>query len=138
MDQVYSYVLREFSVSASEAGVRIIEAPMEFPRSIVVVERYYAPLKEAFPKIWRDGGMETTDEECISKTVFAVNSTAGPEGLFHILLVFGANSRPARDRPAKTQLKRSKATYLAMKEVQRVQSKGILDFGLRYMGPKGG
>lgn len=98
----------------SADGVTLHKAAVENPGTIGTVERYNAPLIEAFPKLRSDLGSVTTDRHCLQLAVFAVNATIGPEGLCPMLLVFGALPRPARRMPSKTKLARSQAIEMAM------------------------
>lgn len=81
----------------SEAGVQLLEAPIEGPNYMIRVERYHAPLRVAFNKIRTELRSEVQDYECLNLSVYANNFTVGPKCLFPTLLVFGAFPRPIRN-----------------------------------------
>lgn len=113
------------------------EAPIENPGTIGVVERYHAPLRAACLKIRSDMDNYNTDEECMRLAVFSINATVLPEGLFPILLVFGAIHRPARETPSPSQLARAQAIDSSMDEVEKTQARRRIDFVLKNTaGPK--
>ena len=106
IDQGSSYISKEMKSNAEAAGISMIEAPIENPGSIGIVERYHAPLRRAYHKIRKSLGRETSDDECLQMAVYANNTTMGSEGLCPMLLVYGAIPRPARATPSPTQLER--------------------------------
>lgn len=99
-----------------------------------MVETYHAPLKAAFNKIRDDMQGEATDSECMKMSLFAVNATVGPEGLFPILLVFGVIPFPEGSIPSATQLQRASSLDAAMPEVEKEQARRLISFGLRHTG----
>lgn len=59
-------------------GVRLLEAPIENPGSIVVVEHYHPPLLRALNLIRGDMDYSVGDSEFLKMAVFSVNATVGP------------------------------------------------------------
>jgi hypothetical protein len=91
--------------------------------SIGIVERYYAPLCQAFEII-------TKELPCVLKqfvlqiAVKAVNDTAGPNGLVPTLLVFSTYSRiTTTDTLSFTVTKHGKAITKAMKQIAELHVK---------------
>lgn len=107
VDQGSSYVSKEMRSKCEASGIRLLEAPIENPGSIGMVERYHAPLRASFNKIKEDIGADITDKQALEMDVYTINATIGPEGLCPSLLVYGAIPLPARTRPSPTQLKRA-------------------------------
>lgn len=70
--------------------------------------------------------------------VYSSDGIMGPEGLFPILLVYGALPRHARINPLQTQLKIQEAIEDAKLSVDMEQAKRRIDFAQRHpSGPKG-
>lgn len=66
--------------------------------------------------------------------VCSVNSAIGPQGLWPILLVFDVIPRPARLAPSTTKLDRASVIYSVISEVEKVQARRRITFGLRHTG----
>lgn len=116
VDQGTAYTSREFRENIESEGISIIlEAPIEKPGRIGIVERHQAPLLAAYMKLRDNIDRSTFDPECLKMPVFARSSIIGSEGLCPILLVYGVIPRPARSTPYLTQLQRSRAIEEAMK-----------------------
>jgi hypothetical protein len=99
--------------------------------SIGIVERYYAPLRQAFEII-------TEELSCVSKqfvlqiAIKAVNNIAGPDGLVPTLLVFGTYPRMATtNTPFLTVTERGKAITKAMKQIAELYAKKQVTDALR-------
>lgn len=133
IDQGSGYVSKEFRSKAEAAGIRLSEAPIENPGSIGIVERYHAPLRRAYQKIWKSlDRAEASDVECLKMAVYANNSTIGSEGLCPILLVYGALPRPARVTPSPSQVERQRVVEESRVEVQSEQAKRRVAFAIRH------
>lgn len=133
IDQGSNYISKEFRDNATAAGISIMEAPIENPGTIGVVERYHAPLRRAYNTIRQTfERKDASNEECLQVVVYANNVTIGPEGLCSMLLVFGALPRPVRSSTSATQLERQRAIEAATKEVQTEQTKRRISFALRH------
>lgn len=76
-------------------GVRRDEAPIGTPAAIGRLERYHAPLKLAYKRIWTDTRSPTSDRNCLHLVVSAIQYTVGPEELCADLLVSDAVLQPA-------------------------------------------
>lgn len=96
--------------------INLIEAPIETPGNIGVVDRYHPTLRAIYTKLWADLSKTNSDSECLEIGVIAVNHTIGPEGLCATILVFGSLPRPARTTPSVTQLERAKAIQSTIRE----------------------
>lgn len=68
--------------------------------------------------------------------LYTANSTIRKEGLFHMLLVFGALPQPARMKPCPTKVNRQKAIEEGRKEVSKDQAKRRIDLELHHPGGK--
>lgn len=79
----------EIKANVEAQGIKLKIAPIESPGSIGRVKRCDAPLNSAFQRIHKDFGRSEHREHKQLLAVFAANSTVGPEGLCHILLVLG-------------------------------------------------
>lgn len=66
--------------SAEVFSVHLNEAPVEAPGAIGTVERDHAPLQLANERIRADSDRQMNDQEFLRLAVFAVSSTAGPDG----------------------------------------------------------
>lgn len=138
VDQGTAYVSREMRENLSAEGVTIIEAPMETPGKIGVVERHHAPLRAVYVRIRSDLDRSMSYDGCAKMAFFSVNSTIRPEGLCPILLVYGVIPRPVRSTNCLTQLQRAHSIDGAMLEAEEEHSKRRLTFGLsQHPGPKG-
>lgn len=72
-------------------------------------------------------------------SVFTVNWTIVPEGLWNMLLVFGVILKTERRVPSATQLRSSEVIDVDMKQVKIVQASRRISLGLRHPGePKPG
>lgn len=96
VDQRSAYTSKEMRPCTEEMGVRLHEAPIEPPGSIGMLTQYHAPLRLAYERVRINAYRQNSDEECLQLAAFAINCTAGPDGLCLIPLVFGAVPRPAR------------------------------------------
>lgn len=56
-----NYVSKELKVEMEASGIEIDEEPIEIPGAIGRVERYHAPLREAFDKVKKEAGKYTSD-----------------------------------------------------------------------------
>lgn len=68
------------------------DAPVETPRKNWTVERYYAPLRLVYKRIWADRKHEKSDQGCLQDVIFAVKCTVVLERLCPALLVPGAHN----------------------------------------------
>ena len=136
IDQGSNFVSKEFKGSASVLGINLIEAPVESPASMSVVERYHGPLRIAYQKLRRDLPKDSKTA-ILQWAVHCVNSTVGPEGICPVLCVFGAMPRPLRASPAPDQIERARAIDNAIDTVTKEHSKRKVAFGLKYRGPYG-
>lgn len=103
VDQGTAYTSHEMRTNLDDEGITLIEALIETPGKIGLVERYHARLRVAYNKQRAELDRCTSDAECLKMAVVATNSTIGPEGLFAILLVYWAIPRPSRYTPSLTQ-----------------------------------
>jgi hypothetical protein len=72
-------------------AIRTKEMPIEAHNSMGKVERYHAPLQQAYEIIHDKIGSKQIDKEMILQmAIKAVNDTAGPNEIVPALLVFGA------------------------------------------------
>lgn len=78
VDQGSAYVSCEMKRNAEASGLTLKEAPVDYPGTIVVVERYHAPLHAAFERIMSHYGGNVSNKECMRMSVYAVNSRVGP------------------------------------------------------------
>lgn len=62
------------------------------------------------------------DAECLQMSVYAANATMGPEGLFPMLLVFGALPRPARSFPSITLATATSKGYRGSPEIGKLRA----------------
>lgn len=120
--------------NAKSQGIYIKEAPRETPTSIGTGERYHAPLRVAYNRIWPDLDRRKTDGNCLGMAVFSVKSNMGTEGLCTTLLVFGTIPRPARKIPSATKFERASAIENAMTDEESEKSRRRIAFGLRLKG----
>lgn len=132
VDQGTAYTSKEMRENLESFGVALVEAPIENPGSIGIVERYHAPLRAAHKKIRASLDRSTSDAECLQMNTYAMNSIIGPEGLCPMMLVFGALPRPARSKPSPTQLERATAIENAKKEVEKETARRRIVFALRH------
>lgn len=58
------------------------EAPIAAYREIETVERYYAPSGLRYKRIRAEMKVQTSDEEYPGLTLYAINGTFRPKGLF--------------------------------------------------------
>jgi hypothetical protein len=72
-------------------AIQTKEVPMEAHNNIGKVERYHAPLQQAY-KIIHDeiGNKQINKEMILQMAIKAINDTAGPDRIIPTLLVFGA------------------------------------------------
>lgn len=93
-----------------QSSVSLKEAPIEILGSIKIVEDYHSPLRFPINNLISDLGTDdATYADFLQMAAYSMNATMGPDGLFSMLLVFGALPRPARSHPAPTQLSRQQA-----------------------------
>lgn len=96
VEQGSYYISQELKGNLEAADINLVEAPIENPGTIGIVERYQAPLRAAYEILRADFDRKTSDDECLRMAVYSVNATVGPEGLCPIILVFCVMPRPAR------------------------------------------
>lgn len=118
-------------------GVRIREAPIETPGSIVTVGIYHAPLRDAYERIRSYLYYQTSDAEFLTMEVYMVIFTVGPEVLCPNFLVLGAIPTPVRAKPSPMLIELSEAIEKGMEESPKEQSTRLIYFGVKHTkGPK--
>lgn len=96
IDQGSAYISKEMGIDVEAAGIKLEEAPIATLGSIRILELYHLQLRTGFKKLQKTLEKDkATDEEYLMMVVYATNSTMGPEGLFTMLLQFGALPFPA-------------------------------------------
>jgi hypothetical protein len=91
-----NFTLAKFRSIARTMAVIVKEVPVKAHNSVGLVERYYAPLRQAF-KIFREDGFNR--EVALQMAVKVVNDIAGPDRLVLTLLVFGVYPRIIKQSP---------------------------------------
>lgn len=117
------YAIRSWNRAEVAKWVYFVSAPIESPVTIGVVERYHAPLRAALERIKAYYGEKLPDKECLRMSVYAINATVGPEGIFQMLLVYGIMRRPARTTPCPQnvlELEQPKMPSLKFKDNRRI------------------
>lgn len=136
VDQCSNFVSKEFKGLTDTAGIKLVEAPIEYPSTMSHVERYHGPLRKAYTKLKENLSGEGK-QFILQMAVYAVNNTIGPEGLCPSLCVFGAIPKPLRTSIATGQLSRAKAIDAAIEEVQKHHAKKKITLAKKYKGPYG-
>jgi hypothetical protein len=93
---------------------------MEAHNSMGKVERYHAPLQQAYKIIRNEISSKQINKEIILQmAVKAVNNTTGPNGIIPTLLVFGAYPQITDMDPLSPLIvQRAQAIHVATKEIQ--------------------
>jgi di/tripeptidase len=115
----------EFKQLAFFMSIKVKEVPVKAYNSVGLVERYHAPLRQAYEIIKKELKNKHINKEMILQmTVKAVNDSAGPDRIVLILLVFGLYPRITKiDPPSPTIAKRAEAIRAVTKEVRRLHTK---------------
>lgn len=119
--------------STEAFGVYLDEATVEALGAIATVERYHAPLRLAYERIYAATDHQTSELECLRLAVFTVGCTFEAEGLCPTLFLFGAIPQPARTLAAPSQLERAKVIHHAMEEVGKEQARRKFTFSSRHI-----
>lgn len=78
-------------------------------------------------------GRRVFEDESLKMAVFVTNTTVGPEGHSTLLLVFGAIPRHIRTKASESQVTIARAVESEILEVEKIQSKRIIEFGLNHV-----
>ena len=115
----------EFKANARIMAIELEEVPVEAHNSIGKLERYHAPLRQAFNVIKADlQGHGTVDKIILQMAVKAVNDTVGPNGLVPTLLVFGTYPRLSDTSPSSPSITaQAIAIRKAMAEVRKEKAR---------------
>lgn len=88
---------KNFVVKAFQSNADIIHAkrkkiPVEASHSMIIVERYYEPIRNAY-RIIRNEARNIDKELTLQSSIKSIKDSVGPDGLVPTLLVYGALPR---------------------------------------------
>lgn len=120
--------------------ITLVEAPIENPGSIGKVQRYHVPLRKYYMKLRETPeNNEATDTDYLKVEAYVSNETMGSEGLFPMMLLFGALPHPVRTTPSPTNFvvnyplrrprssrKRNEKNHILITQSLRPEIKGTL------------
>jgi hypothetical protein len=118
-----NFVNNEFVNNARILAIEIEKIPIKAHHSIDKVEKYHGPIYRAFEIITANLGNDITPDNALQMAVKAVNDTAGPNGLFPTLLMFGTYPRLSPSSPPSPSITaRAAAVRKAMAEVRKLKA----------------
>jgi len=125
-----------FQALLSSSGIKMRPSGVESHNALGAGERYHAYLRELFKRIRADHPAIPI-ALAVSMSVWAMNQTAGPDGLSPILLVFGVHPRmPVNPVDLPNHRDRCKALLEARSAMTKHLGRSCLDRALRSQVPK--
>jgi transposase InsO family protein len=91
-DQGSVFISKTFEELCRSCEILLIHTGTESHNSLAQGERFHDPLRRTYQKL-QDEQPDCAPETLLQCALFAINSTAGPEGLVPCLLVFGSLPR---------------------------------------------
>lgn len=87
VDQGSSHNLKEMKEALEAFGILLDKARIEAPSAVGAVEKCHAPLRSVYERIRAATGRDNGAQKCLQLSVFVVDCTVVPEGLFPALLL---------------------------------------------------
>jgi hypothetical protein len=134
-DQGSVFVSELFTSACTVNEIELRHTGTESHSSLGSGERYHAPLRQVYNKIRMENPCVPIDV-CLQAAVYAINSTASPEGLVPSLLVFGILPKlPSIPGQCFPNRERMRINEVARKEYEVIVAKQRIHLGLNKKPP---